>query len=238
MPRNVFGVAIFASGGAWGVRLRNNLFSHHPEQRTQEAQDVHLLIGYLLVPTAAPRPNDPKTVKSLGAAQVPAIFDDAEIVDNRFVGITAAVVVVATIGTVRIWDNVVDQCYGGVWLLDAEATANTDLVGSYPAPTGATAVLTAARSALGGLLFDHYFAYAAIVGETYPLPLLRGFVLRGLAQYEKDTITGLRTRAGTSQTDFMKRLVQAFSTGHEVVTGATADDATPRTRRRTRPGLR
>jgi Family of unknown function (DUF6519) len=225
MPRNVFGVAIFASGGAWGVRLRNNLFSHHPEQRTQETQDVHLLIGYLLVPTAAPRADDLKTVKSLGAAHLSAVFDDAEIVDNRFEGITAAVAVVATIGTVRIWDNIVDQCYGGFWLLDAEATASTDLAGSYQAPVEASGVLTAARSALAGLLFDVYFAYAVIVGETYPLPVFEGFVLRNMAQYEKDAITRLRARAKTSQTDFMKNIVQAFSTGHEVVADTTGDNA-------------
>ncbi len=230
MPRNVFGVAIFASGGAWGVRLQNNLFSHHPEpvvrQDSQEQQDVHLLIGFLLVPTAAPREGDVKKVKSLGAAHLRAIFDDAEITDNRFEGITAAAAVVATIGTVRIWDNVVDQCYGGFWLLDAETTASTDLVGGqYKAPVEAAGVLTTARSAIGGLLFDVYFAYAVLFGETYPLPVLEGFVLRNLAQYEKDSISALRARAKTAQTGFMESLVQDLSTGHEVVSDTNPDDA-------------
>jgi hypothetical protein len=229
MPRNVFGVAIFASGRAWGVQLRNNVFSHHPEQlveeRGEEKQDVHLLIGYLLVPTAAPRKDDLRAVKSLGAAHVSAVLDAAQIADNRFYGITAAVAVVATIGTVRIWDNVVDQCYGGFWLLDADTTASTDLTGRYQAPVESRGVLTAARSAITGLLFDPYFAYAVIVGETYPLPLFEDFVPGSLAQHEKDAISKLRGRARTVQTDFMNDMTRAFSTGHEVVAVPASGDA-------------
>lgn len=218
LPRNVFGVGIFASGGAWGLRLRHNLFSHHPPKvpNRENVQTRQVLVGYLLVPTAAPRLEDIRLAKSIGAAHVPALLDDAEVFDNTFRGITTPMLVIATIGSVRIWDNVVDRCYGGFWLLDAAATANTDLVGEYKVAAGSANVVRNARFAVAGLLQDDTFVYLAALGETYPLPPLAGLVPRNVAEFQKDELATLRAGAKTTQSRFMTNVVQKFSTGHEV----------------------
>jgi Family of unknown function (DUF6519) len=235
--RNVFGIAIFAAGGAWGLRLRHNLFSHHPETRPAEREvgSRHALVGYLLVPSATHRKEDLRT-KSLGAASVAALLDTAEVVDNTFHGITVPMLVIATIGSVRIWDNAVDHCYGGFWLLDASATANIDLVGDYKMSAGAAEVAAGARTAIAGLLLDENFVYIVTLGETYPLPLLGGWVPRNVAEFEKAKIATLRSNAKAAQSGFMRNVVEQLNAGHEVVgeaasSEAASSDATSRSER-------
>jgi Family of unknown function (DUF6519) len=209
MPRNVYGIAIFAAGGVWGLRLRRNRFRHHPGVPVDDQGVRHILIGYLLTPTAAPRQTGSRAVPKLGAAHLPALLDDAEITDNTFDGITVPVLVVASLSTVRIWDNVIEQCYGGIWLLDAVSMAQTDLVGSYQTP--APDQLQAARTVIAGGVLDQTLVYTVLLSETFPLPSLAGFVVRGVAHFELDKLAQARGAADKAQQAWMTNLISRLS---------------------------
>ena len=45
-------------------------------------------------------------------------------------------VVLAELGTIRIWDNIIRRSYAGIWLTDTTAAALTDLGGTFGIPGG------------------------------------------------------------------------------------------------------
>jgi hypothetical protein len=224
MPRNVFGIGIFAAGGCWGLRLTRNRFLHEPEIPIDDQGVRRALVGYLLTPTATTRAVQGKAVRArgaLGTARLQAILEDAIITDNTFVGISAAVVALAELGTIRVWDNVVADCYGGVWLVDVAAAANTDIRGVYKLPTDASGQVGYLSSAVSGGLLDPVLLYLLLVGETYPIPVLNDFILRHVVQLDTERISELRSAADTEQSSRMIHLVGEMAAEHTPPTRTT-----------------
>jgi hypothetical protein len=179
MPRNVFGVGVFAAGGAWGFELTDNRFLHDPTTPLVEEGPFHLLVGYLLTQTALSRS---ESATSLGAARLRGILDDALISGNEFRGLSAAVAVLADVGDVRVWDNVVRDCYGGLWLLDAGAIVRD----------------SQKLSAVGGLsqaaspTADGVLVRILVLAMVYPLPAFTGTSWKGAISASGAVLTTLR----------------------------------------------
>lgn len=228
MPRAVFGVGVFAAGGAWGLRLTRNRFLHDPTVPKVEDGPVHVLTGYLLTPTAASRTASSKT-RALGAGRLRALIDDAEFAGNEFHGLSAAVVVAAELGDVRVWDNVVEDCYGGIWLVDVAAVANTSLAdrGQLVGRAGAAGGL--AFESLSGGLLDPILVQLLVAAMLFPLPRRGDLEPSGAVHFEGEQVDALRERSAERQQAFMSDLAQRLVTEHPAAEGQedSADDGRP-----------
>jgi hypothetical protein len=226
MPRNVFGVAVFAAGGAWGLRLLRNQFRHHPEVPVLDEKFRRVMVGYLLTPSAGAGRDVSKPTAALGLAHLPALLDGAEISGNTFDGITVPLLVYSSLGSIRVWDNVVHRCYGGLWILDVTSTANTDLLGSYETKVDNPDALQAARNAISAMLLDQTLVYIVTLAEVYPLPVFGGHIIGGLHEFTKTELSTLRRQADTARTAWMQRLVDQLSAG-DLATTVTASPGVP-----------
>jgi hypothetical protein len=206
MPRNVFGVGIFAAGGAWGLRLTRNRFLHDPTTPVPDGGPFHLLVGYLLTPTALSRTEGTRA-RSIGLGRLPAVIDDAEITGNLFRGITAAMVVAAELGDLRIWDNVIDGCYGGVWLVDAAAAANADTLDRF------ARLEAGAQQATTGF-FDPVLLEIVVIAMLYPLPRPSEVEHRGLVQFAAERVAELRDRSAATQHAFLADFTERVQSEH------------------------
>ncbi|MBK8460531.1 MAG: hypothetical protein IPL43_10425 [Micropruina sp.] len=187
MPRNVFGVGVFAGGGAWGFQLRDNRFLHDATVPIADDGPYHLLVGYLLTQTAIGRSTE--ATHSLGVARLPGLLDDALICGNEFRGLTAAIFVAAELGDVRVWDNVVSQCFGGLWLIDAAALLGAE--GSNQRLAAGSGTLAASGFATNeGVLLR-----LLVIAMLYPLPNLKKPVTRGVVTASGTVLANLRETA-------------------------------------------
>jgi hypothetical protein len=125
----LFAVGIFAGSKCWGLQLINNRFL---EENGLVAEEVKLngekrlfLIGYLLSPSLTTaktqiqftqEPNTSSQVQNPYEVLAPSFLQDAVIRDNRFIGLTTAMLILADIGMVRLESNTVFQCLCGFWL--------------------------------------------------------------------------------------------------------------------------
>ncbi|GAA1954763.1 DUF6519 domain-containing protein [Microbacterium deminutum] len=188
MPRNVFGVGVFAAGGAWGFELTGNRFLHDPTTPVAADGPFHLLVGYLLTQTALSRSG---TSVSLGASRLPGLLDAALIAGNEFRGLSAAVLVAAGIGDIRVWDNVVSQCYGGLWFLDAAALFAASKV-DPAAPGGGLATAASAGS-------DSVLLRILVLAMVYPLPDVASRPSRGVLTFTGAALTRLREASNRAE---------------------------------------
>ena len=200
MPRNVFGVGVFAAGGAWGFELTDNRFLHDPTTPVEADGPFHLLVGYLLTQTALSRTEGSV---SLGASRLPGLLDDALISGNQFRGLSAGVLVAAGISDVRVWDNVVSQCYGGLWFLDAAALVSTARI-DVAAPGGGLASAAAAGS-------DSVLLRILVLAMVYPLPSFASKPSRGVISAAGATLTKLREASGVAESLVADRLLSRIS---------------------------
>ena len=309
MPRSVFGVGVFASGGAWGLRLTRNRFLHERTVPLTAEGAVHLLIGYLHVQsvahfanprTAAPSttpggaaaqpgimkestsrpgaaaaattgqppappwvtspssesptsPNSPgdtakttqpqaasagstistttttttttankwtaASVRHLGVSRLQAILGDAEIVDNEFRRLTCGVVVVAHLANVGIRDNVIKDCYGGIWLVDVSTFAKTDTLGSYTAAGVSPSALSTAAGLFGAALFDTVLLEIFLAGALFPLPQVVAQP-RGVAHFDPTQLAELQQSAGDIKRGYMADVVTRLIADQQPPAGA------------------
>ena len=205
MPRDVFGAGVFAAGGVWGLRLTRNRFLHHPTVPVTADGPTHLLAGYVHTQTALSRSTK---AFSLGASQLRALLDDAAILDNEFHGLTVAVAVIADVAELRVRDNVVRDCYGGIWLLDAAAAMNTDLAGKYAAAGAVAGAADAVHSALSSGLLDPVLLDLLVLAALYPLPRPGDLEPRGTLHLDTEQIAQLRERSVATQRAYMSDVVE------------------------------
>ena len=198
MPRNVFGVGVFAAGGAWGFELVDNRFLHDPTTPLAEDGPFHLLVGYLLTQTALSKS---ESSVSLGASRLPGILDDALIAGNEFRGLTAGVAVAADVGDVRVWDNVVSQCYGGLWLLDAGS-----LIGREKPTDG--------LSNAGSATADAALVRLLVIAMVYPLPNVARKPSRGVLSATGKTLSRLREASDLREGVVADRLASRIALEH------------------------
>jgi hypothetical protein len=203
MPRNVFGVGIFAAGDVWGLRLTRNRFLHDPTVPRPEEGPVHLLAGYLLTPTAVARTAGTGT-RALGLGRLRALIDDAAIVDNEFRGLTAAAVIAAELGDVRVWDNAVKECYGGVWIVDSAAAMNVHVPEKEDPET---------RAVTSGL-FDPILMQLVIAAMLFPLPRPGDREHLGQHYLQAEQVGQLRERSAEAQRAFLSGFAKRFAAEH------------------------
>jgi hypothetical protein len=127
---NLFAVGIFAGSECWGLQLIGNRFLQDEEyllaqERTNE-NERRFLVGYLLSPSIIPT-QDPKQFTI-----VPSLLQDAIIRDNRFTGLTTAMLILADAGMVRVETNTVLQCSSGFLLTPIELLSDAliDVIGA------------------------------------------------------------------------------------------------------------
>ena len=170
---NLFQVGILAGGDSTGLEVRNNTFASptsfavferrfSPTEVTAEPFSVS--IGYLLLPAATIAGI---TTLVTGAAKVTVLngpkwlsssLTQAAFTGNTFTAISAAAIVSAESGAVRIEDNDVQNCYAG-FLIFARRSA---------------AVVTGQMDNIVGplqdILHDGLLQLAGAIGTGYPLP--------------------------------------------------------------------
>jgi Family of unknown function (DUF6519) len=116
--RNLFAVGIFAGSECWGLQLIGNRFLHDEEYlltqvTNRENELLPFLVGYLLSPSLFAGSDNQSLI-------VPSLLQDAVIRDNRFTGLTAAILAIADTGIVRLESNTVFQCISGFFLAPFE----------------------------------------------------------------------------------------------------------------------
>lgn len=207
MPRNVFGVGIFLTGGSWGLRIVNNRFLHHEAAPVDDREVSHALAGLVHVQTVVGLSTGRTATREVGAARLPALLEDAEITDNDFDGVTVAIAVAAHLGSVRIWDNVIRNCATGIALFDETASSNVDLAGEYKVAGSAPEAVAQMRTAYGAALQDPALAHVLLLAATYPLPGPEGWEPTGVAYIDLDRIDALRADAAQVQRTAMSSTV-------------------------------
>jgi hypothetical protein len=167
---SVFGVGVFAGSECWGLTLTRNRFLHDtlaPPKRGERAQ--HTLVGVLLAPTQAfPAEGDERRDR---LTLVRTILERGRFVANEFHGLSLGVFAAAQLGEVRVQDNVVLDCHGGVWLLNQASIAMIDRTSEFrvrDAVSGAT--LDRVSAVLRGFLDDRVLRVLLVLGQIYPLP--------------------------------------------------------------------
>jgi len=115
---NLFAAGIFAGSECWGLNLIGNRFLQDEEylitqEKTRE-NERRFLTGYLL------SPNLITTGEQRVFQIVPSLLQDALIRDNRFAGLTTAMLIVADTGVIRVETNTVLQSLSGFWFTPLE----------------------------------------------------------------------------------------------------------------------
>jgi hypothetical protein len=136
--RNLFAVGIFAGSECWGLQLIGNRFLHDEEYlltqgANRENELLPFLVGYLLSPSLFAGSDNQSLI-------VPSLLQDAVIRDNRFAGLTTAILAIADTGIVRLESNTVVQCISGFFLapfeLDNKLISQRAFLGIlFPLPT-------------------------------------------------------------------------------------------------------
>jgi hypothetical protein len=161
---DVTGVGVFAGGHVRGCRVVRNEFRHPPLSPVPREGPRRILVGYL--GSAAVLPFGREDGEDVGRD----LLDALELGENVFAGLALAAYLVARLGSVRIGDNTVRDCYAGFYLLDSGAAARTHLAGTFPVRGTDVAVVTAIGSALAASLTDEVALVLTAFAGTYLLP--------------------------------------------------------------------
>lgn len=227
MPRAVFGVGVMLSGGSWGLRVLNNRFLHHGSALVEDREMMHLLVGLLQVPRVITGSRGEKSSGRLSSARLPTLIEDALISDNEFDGVSAGVVLMAEIGSLRVRDNVVCNANQGLMILDEQESSSTDFDGEHEIKSGSEEVRRLHASLASGL-FDPVLAQLLVLSATLPLPNLPGFEPAGVRTVDLEDLEGLRAQATEDQRTMTARTVARLSAEHPTVArAADAQDTGP-----------
>ncbi len=129
---NLIALGIYARSECWGLELRRNSFLHDEDYERGTTAE-RFLIGYGLTPDT--RQTKYRDVITRGAsithgdsgAQPDARLENALIVNNRFQGLTAAVLVMARMGLIECVSNRVRDCLGGFFFFSSNLGATLEL---------------------------------------------------------------------------------------------------------------
>ena len=211
MPRTVFAVGIFLSGGSWGLAVRHNRFLHHAQAPAEDRETPQMMSGLIQVQAMVGQGTGRTTSREIGAVRLPAVLADAEISHNVFDGITGAVTVDAHLGSVRVFDNVIRNGAAGVALLDETAMSSVDLAGEYKLAQSAESVadgVAQMRSVYVAAMRDPVLAQLLLLAATYPLPSVDDWTPTGLDHLDLDHIDALRSDAAELLRTAMSRTVE------------------------------
>jgi hypothetical protein len=170
---NRFMVGIFAALGAVGLNIEGNQFSSPVPATTEfRSRPITFSIGFLLAPTSVFEANADyvKGAAATGSTRA-SILDRAVIRDNTLDNLLLGVAVMAQLGEVRLEDNTVSDCYGGIILADLQSQTWVDVVGQrYVVSDADAAGATVLRDAVIAATFDPAVMAAGVLGRVYPLP--------------------------------------------------------------------
>jgi hypothetical protein len=206
-----------------------------------EAQPEHMLVGILLGPnllyhgkaTTGTGTELVELNKLPSGALLRALLTRGRITGNEFSGLTVGIYLVAQIGELRIEDNSIRSCYGGIWLGSDRAQAYADIAGDYTQaadlarlePQRGELVNTVAAAAA-----DAQTMKLSVLSRTYPLPA--GFNPTG-----KDRMIAAHVAAEAHKANqlawmkqFVTRALEPFQTaaaGADEAPAAPADQPAP-----------
>jgi hypothetical protein len=208
-PRAIFGAAIFLGAASWGMRIERNRFLHHQADRVGDATPTRFLVGILQLSSAVARMTSKLSSRALGSARVQGRLDDATIVENRFVGIPAAVVVMASIGNVRVSNNEVDHCNTGILLVE-EDTPNS-FTAVRRAGARSNLALEELVAAYDSGLRNTLIGEIVLVGTTYPLPNLEGYSPTGIESIPADQVAAAKAAAQDSSHSVLNTVAERLT---------------------------
>ena len=133
--RDLFAAGIFATEELRGVRVERCNFAarelsiharSHPHRGEAVGGPHHVTLGFVEVPTAMAVGFDGSGDKARsgeprGSVPVP-LLDDAVFHDNLFEHLTAPVIAIGQLGTLRADRNTVRSCHAGFWLVNQHAS--------------------------------------------------------------------------------------------------------------------
>jgi Family of unknown function (DUF6519) len=203
LKSNIFAAGIFASGSLTEATVIGCTFAT-PAPSTVPFYDLaagnqppfpyQLSFGYLQAPVSPPQSSPPA---SPPAAPAIGLLHDATIEGCRFLGVTVPALVVAQLGTIRVNNNTIQDCYGGIWLLSMANSALTNAFDLLPIGDQSTRtdLVSIGVSALGDGIFVLALGIARLLPITPPVGL--HFIVQPIAVIDPATLTlatqGLRT---------------------------------------------
>jgi Family of unknown function (DUF6519) len=203
LKSNLFAAGILASGSLTEATVSGCTFAT-PAPSTVPFYDLaagnqppfpyRLSFGYLQMPVSAPQSSPPA---SPPAAPAIGLLHDATIEGCRFLGVTVPALVVAQLGTIRVNNNTIQDCYGGIWLLSMANSALTNAFDLLPIGDQSTRtdLVSIGVSALGDGIFVLALGIARVLPITPPVGL--HFIVQPVAVIDPATLTlatqGLRT---------------------------------------------
>jgi hypothetical protein len=203
LKSNLFAAGIFASGSltkatvsgcTFATRAASTVPFYDLAAGNQPPFPYQLTFGYLQVPVSPPQsspPASPPTAPAIG------LLHDATIEGCRFLGITLPALVVAQLGTIRVHNNTIQDCYGGIWLLSMANSALTNAFDLLPIGDQSTRtdLVSVGMSALGDGIFVLALGIARVLPTTPPVGL--HLIGRPIVVIDPATLTvatqGLRT---------------------------------------------
>jgi len=206
---NVTGVGVFLAGTISGARMLRNEFRHAPLAPIPEHGPQRILIGWLGTSVALP---------GLVTPDRGTVLDDVEFTGNQIAGLGAAAYATAQLGTFRICDNSVHDCYIGFFLADAGTVARTSLTGSFEVPGADVAAVTAIGRQLSAALADAVLVNLTAFAGTYPLPPLPEGAAAQM-HLDPEELPRLRAAAAEQRQAWTARLVEQLAAEHPAPPG-------------------
>lgn len=177
---NIFAAGILASGSLSETAVTGCTFATSPIPSSVPFYDLaiadpatddrpsppyRLTFGYLQVPATTSEGG-----RALESAATVSVLHDASIEGCRFLGVTVPAVVMAQLGTVRLDNNIVQDCYAGFWLFALANSAQSTAFELVPASNAATNSELAAigLSVLGNGILVLALAMARVLPTTPP----------------------------------------------------------------------
>ena len=165
---NSFGAGIFATGTITDLEITGCTFQSANPPTTvpfndlavgnQAATPYQLTFGYLQLPAAA----------AFSSQAAPQSLQDATIQQSLFQGVTVPALAMAQLGTLRVDQNTVRNCYGGFWFLSFTDTSIVNDLQQIAA--GNPGVYLDFVSAGTAALIDRIFVMATAMGQALTAP--------------------------------------------------------------------
>ena len=165
---DVFAVGILAAGHCRDLVVRDNRFLSDPAMLSRDVRPIRSLLGFMLVPVACSRR---RKHSDKGHGIHLSTLTDAVFRNNRFDGLSAAVLVAANTGTVAVENNVVTRSYSGFWFLPLDGLSLLEAMAAMLSRDKAQELeLPPGDRIIATIVKDTLFQYGATIARIYPVP--------------------------------------------------------------------
>jgi hypothetical protein len=166
----VFGAGVFAGSECWGLTLHGNRFVYEEDYLRSTDGPFRVLYGLLLAPTLRYKLDGKANLgRSTSATLVASLLQDGSLENNMFAGISAAGLICADVGVVKLADNTVRSSYAGFVVLSLGALNLTGVISDLQVDQ---ASLELARQLAGTLVLGTAdpLLMGLVIAFAYPLP--------------------------------------------------------------------